>query len=104
MSEVVRFLRERGELTEEDRAPLTIRIPEGVREVIRQRLNRLSGPCNWTLTIASIIGREFDFRLLDSLRDRITEEQLLQVIDEALETHVIEEATGGIERYQFSHA
>jgi predicted ATPase len=104
MSEVVRFLRERGELTEEDRAPLAIRIPEGVREVIRQRLNRLSGPCNWTLTIASIIGREFDFRLLNSLRDRITEEQLLQVIDEALETHVIEEATGGIERYQFSHA
>lgn len=43
----------------EDRNSWTIRIPEGVREVIRRRLNGLSDHCNEALTVASVIGREF---------------------------------------------
>jgi predicted ATPase len=52
-------------------------MPQGVREVIGQRLNRLSESCHQTLTIASVIGREFDFRLLHTLSDETTDEQLL---------------------------
>ena len=81
-----------------------IRIPEGVREVIAQRLNQLSELCNQTLTAASIIGREFDFKLLNTISDEITEDQLLEVVDEALGAHLVEELPGGLERYQFSHA
>src|SRR5918997_82621 len=69
-AEVVRLLSERGELrAAEIGGPEGIRIPEGVREVIGQRLNRLSEACHGTLTTASIIGREFDFRLLRTLSD-----------------------------------
>jgi DNA-binding CsgD family transcriptional regulator len=106
LKEVIRLLSERGELAAvEIGGPEGIRIPEGVREVIGQRLNRLSEQCNQTLTTASIIGREFDFRLLRTLSGGTTEEQLLRVIDEALEAHLIEELPGrGRERYRFSHA
>ena len=105
MAEVVRLLQERGELS--DKYPglsQGLRIPEGVREVIGQRLNRLSERCNQVLTVASIIGKEFDFRLLSQLSREISEEQLLAVIDEALEAYVIEESLGEVEKYQFCHA
>ena len=74
-----------------------------MREVIGRRLNRLSERCNRVLTVASVIGREFDFKLLSVLND-ISEGQLLEVIEEALNARVIEEAVSGAERYQFSHA
>ena len=65
--EVIRLLSEQGELTAgEFGGPQGIRIPEGVREVIGQRINRLSGHCNQALTIASVIGREFQFKLLST--------------------------------------
>src|SRR5262249_53558775 len=35
------------------------RIPEGVREIIGTRLNRLSKTCNLVLATASVIGRDF---------------------------------------------
>jgi DNA-binding CsgD family transcriptional regulator len=105
MTEVIRLLAERGELSSEEiGGPQGIRIPEGVREVIGQRLNRLSEQCNQTLATASIIGREFDFKLIKALGSGVTEERLLEVIDEALEAHLVEEVPGGIDRYQFSHA
>jgi predicted ATPase len=105
MKEVVRLLSERGELTaEEVGGPRGIRIPEGVREAIGQRLNRLTEPCNQTLTTASIIGREFEFKVLGRSSSGVSEDQLLLAIDEALAAHLIEEVTGTGERYQFTHA
>ena len=72
--------------------------------MVRQRLNRLSKECHQVLSTASIIGREFDFRLLSILSGEITEDEVLQAIDEAVSSHLIEETVGTVERYQFSHA
>jgi len=105
LSEVIQLLADRGELTADDiGGPQGIRIPEGVREVIGQRLNRLSEQCNEALTTASIIGREFDFQLLFGLSGGFTEDQLLQAVDEAVSFHLIEDVPGQMERYQFTHA
>ena len=105
MTEVIRLLSESGELTAEHiGTPEGLRIPEGVREVIGQRLNRLSEQCNEVLTTASIIGREFDFRLLSILSGVMSEDQLLQAVDEAVSFHLIEDMPGQMDRYQFSHA
>ena len=79
-------------------------IPEGVRDAIGRRLSRLSQQCNDVLTTASIIGREFDFRLLQSLSPQIKEDSLLEVLDEALEVRLVQESLGDGEHYQFSHA
>jgi DNA-binding CsgD family transcriptional regulator/tetratricopeptide (TPR) repeat protein len=104
IKEILRDFSERGELeVVEVGGPRGISMPEGVREAIGQRLNRLSERCNEILITASIIGREFDFHLLHALSNGITEEQLLKVIDEALAAHLIEESPGGRERYRFSH-
>ena len=105
IGEIIRLLAQQGELTEVDigESP-TIRIPEGVREVIGQRLNRLSEQCNRTLVTAAVIGREFDFRLLSPLMDDLDEASLLGLVEEALDSHVLEELPESRERYQFSHA
>ncbi len=55
MTEVIRLLSESGELSGDHiGAPQGLKLPEGVREVIGQRLNRLSELCNQVLTTASI--------------------------------------------------
>ena len=81
LTEVTRLLAERSEL---DSQGITrsrdVRIPEGVREVIGQRLNRLSEQCNEALRIASLIGREFDFKLLAGLNEDVNEDQLLEAL------------------------
>ena len=105
MTEVIRLLSESGGVTaSHTNTPGGLRIPQGVREVIGQRLNRLSEQCNEVLTTASIIGREFDFRLLNILDDEMSEGQLLAAVDEAVSSHLIEDVPGYLERYQFSHA
>jgi predicted ATPase len=105
MKEVIRFLSERKELVAEEMGgPQDIRIPEGVREVIGQRLNRLSDPCNQILVIAAVIGRKFSLKELGLLVDDLLEDRLLDVIEEALAARLIEEVPGSTEGYQFSHA
>ena len=81
-----------------------MRIPEGVREVIGQRLNRLSNQCNLMLVTASILGREFDFNLLKLVGGATDDERLLETVDEALEAHLIQEVSGYSDRHQFSHS
>ncbi len=104
MTEVIRLLSESGELTGQVSTREHLRIPEGVREVIGRRLNRLSEECHQVLTTASTIGREFDFPLLNILNGGTSEDQLLRAVDEAVSFHLIEDAPGQMDRYQFSHA
>jgi DNA-binding SARP family transcriptional activator len=107
VGEVVRLLTEEGALTPEALGPperWSARIPEGVREVIGRRLERLSGPCNETLTVASAIGREFGLDQLARLIDDLPEERLLEALEEGLAAHLIEEFPGAVGRYQFTHA
>ena len=107
VTEVVRLLVQEGELTQEkvgQRDSWSVRIPEGVREVIGRRLGRLSDRCNEALTIASVVGREFTVDQLSPLIEDISEERLLEVLEEALSARVIEELPRAVGRYQFTHA
>jgi DNA-binding CsgD family transcriptional regulator len=78
-------------------------IPQTVKDAIGQQLSRLSDACNRLLSVASVMGREFEFRALEHVTDS-PDEELLNLLDEALEARVLEVASGGIERYQFRHA
>jgi len=113
VTEVVRLLVQEGELTQdpsagsgraEERDSWSVRIPEGVREVVGRRLDRLSERCNETLTIASVIGREFILEHLSPLIEDMTDDRLLEVLEEALSARVIEELPRSVGRYQFTHA
>jgi tetratricopeptide (TPR) repeat protein len=110
VTEVVRLLVQEGQIehrdaaTQRDSGTWALRIPEGIREVIGRRLERLSERCNQTLTIASIIGREFELRQLADLVEDMSEDRLLEVLEEALAARVIEELPRSVGRYQFTHA
>jgi DNA-binding SARP family transcriptional activator len=106
VTEVVRLLTQEGELTPERLSgseSWSMRIPEGVREVIGQRLDRLSDQCNEVLAVASVIGREFGLDQLRRLLEDFSEDRLVHLLEEALLARVIEEATETIDRYQFTH-
>ncbi|HSF47999.1 MAG TPA: BREX system ATP-binding domain-containing protein [Burkholderiales bacterium] len=79
------------------------RIPEGVREVIGARLNRLSLTCNRVLAAAAVIGRSFSIDVLNRMLDDVIENECLAALEEALTAGVIEELPeSGV--YQFHHA
>ena len=107
LTEMVRLLMQEGELAPErlqSSQSVTIGIPVGVREVIGKRLNRLSAPCNQLLTMAAVIGREFDLKEVAILRDEPSEEPVLELLEEAVAARVIEEIPQAVGRYQFTHA
>lgn len=56
------------------------------------------------LTTASVVGREFEFRLLSSISGTAKENELLEALEEALGAQVLEELPDSAERYQFTHA
>jgi DNA-binding SARP family transcriptional activator len=107
VGEVVRLLSEEGTLTPEAsgaRERWSARIPDGVREAVGRRLERLSRPCSSTLTVAAAIGREFGLDQLAVLVGDLDEDALLEALDEALAAHLVEELPGDAGRYQFTHA
>lgn len=82
---------------------LHVPIPEGIREVLRQRLGRLSAGCSDLLTIAAVIGRAFELELLVGLTGDLSITTVLDTLDEALAARLIE-ALAQPGRYQFTHA
>ncbi|MCI0830090.1 MAG: AAA family ATPase [Chloroflexi bacterium] len=79
-------------------------LPEGVRDVIGRRLDRLSEKCNEVLSIASGVGPEFTFNLLRALLKEVTGDRLLELVEEALSARVIEQISGASGGYRFAHA
>jgi class 3 adenylate cyclase/tetratricopeptide (TPR) repeat protein len=78
-----------------------IAIPEGVREVIGRRLGRLSDDANLVLSVASVIGPDFDLELLVGVSG-LGEDAVLDAIDQATVAHLVREA--GVGRWRFAHA
>ena len=62
VGEVVRLLASEGRLSDPD--SWQGQIPQGVREVVGRRLDRLSEETNEGLKVAAVIGREFDADVL----------------------------------------
>jgi predicted ATPase/DNA-binding CsgD family transcriptional regulator len=112
--EVVRWLAQEGELSRyssgdsdeigDSPRTLAVSIPDGIREVIGKRLNRLSEPCGQTLAVASVIGREFSLPELVLLIDHMSEERLFDALEEAVAARVIDELSQSVDRYEFTHA
>jgi class 3 adenylate cyclase/tRNA A-37 threonylcarbamoyl transferase component Bud32 len=115
VSEIVTLLASEGRFEPDaDLHDVLVTIPQGVREAVGRRLDRLSDQCNYVLSAASVVGREFGVDVLDpvvcgEVTDQFPEkvhdlsrERLLEVLDEAVAARVIHPA--GVGRYSFSHA
>jgi class 3 adenylate cyclase/tetratricopeptide (TPR) repeat protein len=76
-------------------------IPEGVKEAIGRRLSRLSATTNKVLSIASVIGLEFELKVLIQVAE-MPEATILDALDEAASAALVAEAAPG-GRYAFTH-
>jgi tetratricopeptide (TPR) repeat protein len=99
LSEVVNLMAQEGTLTATSISDIAI--PEGVRQALGRRLDRLSEETNALLTTLAVAGREFDHALVRALGGH--DEQLtLRLVEEALRARVLEEMGAGA--YRFTHA
>ena len=103
VGELVRLLAAEGRLEDIASATGALRIPQGVREVIGQRLRHLSEDCKRVLSVASVLGREFRLDELGRVSER-ADEELLDPLDEAQRARVVVELPAGRGGLRFSHA
>jgi DNA-binding SARP family transcriptional activator len=78
-------------------------LPTSVREVIRVRIARLGEIVSQMLSVAAVIGREFEVELLARV-STIAEEDLLDALDRAVEAGVLGEVLDSYGRFRFTHA
>jgi tetratricopeptide (TPR) repeat protein len=78
-------------------------LPAGVSEIIQARVGRLNDEAQEALRRAAVLGREFDFDLLNAVWGR-GEEATLEALDDLLRHRLLDEGMGAIGRdYVFTH-
>ena len=87
VGEVVRLLASEGKLTGAG-SIAELEIPQGVREVIGRRLDRLSEQTNDALRVAAVIGRDFDDELVSRVAKQ-SQEELMQAAGEAIAERLV---------------
>ncbi len=75
-------------------------VPEGVREVLGRRFERLSTEAIEALHLAAVIGPVFDIRILEELQDG----DVVAAIEEAVAARLLRERDDRFGSYEFSHA
>ena len=107
IEEVVGHLRVEGERAGAGVTLADAGVPDGVREVTSRRLRRLGAPARDAVVAGAVIGREFDFELLERvLADGGSVplgDALVTALEEAVEARVIRES-GRPGEYAFTHA
>ncbi len=78
-------------------------IPQGVREAIRRRLRPCSEACRRVLSVACVVGREFDLPILQQVCE-LSIERLLGLLGEVLAVGMVVETSASLGRFSFSHA
>jgi eukaryotic-like serine/threonine-protein kinase len=96
VGEIVRLLSVEGVRSE------GLAIPQSVRDAIARRLTHLSDNCNRVLVLASVLGRDFALDPLDRLAG-VPEDELLDVLDEAMAARVVSDIAGAPGRLRFAH-
>jgi tetratricopeptide (TPR) repeat protein len=78
-------------------------LPESVREVVGQRVRRLGDAAQHVLTIASVIGRDFDVGLLARVAER-DDADARAALEAAVAAQIVTEEAARPDRYTFTHA
>jgi eukaryotic-like serine/threonine-protein kinase len=78
-------------------------VPQGVREAIRRRLKPLSEESRRVLSVACVVGREFDVAILQQVCE-LQIGRLLALLGEVLAAGMVVETSAAPGRFSFSHA
>lgn len=76
-------------------------IPQSVKETIGNRLDRVGDQTNEVLRIAAVLGKTFSFDELQAAADNISEDVLLDALDESRTAQLINST--GSESFTFTH-
>jgi eukaryotic-like serine/threonine-protein kinase len=100
---VIRMLCAEGKVTNGNR-PTTkdLKIPDSVREAIRQRLGLFSQRARALLSIASVVGQEFEFECLRRVSGDPFD-SLVEALGEIQRDGIFNSVDIGHRRYRFSH-
>jgi tetratricopeptide (TPR) repeat protein len=80
-----------------------VTLPASVREVIGERVHRLGDEVRLVLSVAAVIGRDFDVDLLSLVAD-VPEARLLDALEQATAAAVVAEVAGRADQFRFCHA
>ena len=108
--EILRHLAESGLAYQRDdgrwaivSSPGELGIPQSVREVVSQRVRRLGEQTERVLGLGAVIGRDFDLDILTEIAGTDTE-QLVDLLEGAVDSGIVVEVPGSPGRYSFTHA
>ena len=101
IDEVVQLLSAEGRLQDVATA-VSVRIPDGVRETIRHRLDALPHSTRLLLVTAAVIGRDFRLHTLQRVCE-LEPAELDRALGEAVGSGVLVERAGSLGGYSFSH-
>ena len=97
------YLSHEGSRWRETQPAERLPIPDSVRQAIQRRLERIDRSARAALDIAAVIGRSFDFAVLERAWGRGTD-ATLEALDELLRRHLIREGRGPFAKdYTFDH-
>ena len=107
--ELIRHLAETGAVAQDERgrwgsgtASGPLALPDSVREVIGARVGRLGREASRLLSVAAVIGRDFDLALLAKSTAQ-PEDDLLDLLEAATAVSLVREG-GVVGSYSFAHA
>ena len=105
LSEITRHIVEAGYLDGNGGGlPAFMSVPEGVREAVGLRLNRLSPRCNELLGLASVLGRQFDLSLLRVIATDFGEAEFLSCLGQAEDAQIVSAERDKPDHRAFAHA
>ena len=110
VEEIFKHLAESGQLFDagggwrDDLHVAELDVPESVRLVLGRRLERLSEESRRSLSAAAVIGRSFNFTLINSMVGGLTEDALLDALDEGERAGLLTSTADGPEvLFTFGH-
>lgn len=109
VGEILRHLRDTGAIFLENGRWTSrlsvdeVGIPEGIKEVVGRRLSRLSEVANAVLSVAAIVGAEFEVKVVEAAAGR-SQDEVFGALAQAEEARLVEAAGTAPLRYRFAHA
>jgi hypothetical protein len=86
-------------------APVSpVALPEGVKDVIGRRLDRLAPTTLEALTLAAVLGTDFRLATLQAVAVDQPQDELIAALEEAVAARLILEDADEVDRFSFTHA
>jgi DNA-binding SARP family transcriptional activator len=96
--EIVRLLTAEGRLAEAGAR----HVPQSLKEVIARRLRRLPSECKPVVSLAAVLGREFDLDVL-ATASALDRSLVFVLLDEAIAEQLVTDVPGSRTRLRFGH-